>query len=47
MERSVVMRLTGLSEAAYERTLKRLFYTNRQLSPGLREAAQDLLRNAA
>jgi len=41
------MKLTGLSETAYERAIKRLFYASRLLSSELREAAQDLLRNAS
>jgi len=48
MERDIVMQMTGLTEAGYERTVKRLFYASRRrLPPELREAAQDLLRKAS
>jgi hypothetical protein len=47
VERSVVMALTGLTETAYDRTRKRLFYAIRQLSPELCRIAQDVLRNAS
>jgi hypothetical protein len=47
VDRNDVMALTGLTEAAYECTRKRLLYTSRQLPSELREVAQDLLRNVA
>ena len=45
--RNAVRGLTGLTDAAYERARKRLFYAGRTLSSELRESAHDLLRNAA
>lgn len=47
MEKNEVMRLTRLTEAAYECARRRLRSTTRGLPSELREAAQDLLRSAA
>ena len=47
MEKDEVMRLVGLTKAAYENARKRLRDAIRSLAPELLEAAQDLLRNAA
>jgi hypothetical protein len=47
LEKDEVMRLTGLTEAAYERARRRLRKAIRSLTSELREAAQDLLRSAA
>jgi hypothetical protein len=47
MEKDEVTRLAGLTEAAYECARRRLRKAIRSLTSELREAAQDLLRNAA
>jgi hypothetical protein len=47
VERDEVMKLTGLTAAAYKRARRRLRYMSRHLPFELREAAQDLLRCAA
>lgn len=46
VERAEVMKLTGLTAAAYKRARRRLRYTSRHLPSELRESAQDLLRCA-
>jgi hypothetical protein len=47
MERDEVMRLTGLSEAAYRSARRRLRRALSSLTSKLRETARDLLRSAA
>jgi hypothetical protein len=47
VERNEIMKITGLTEVAYQRARKRLLYTSRHLPSELREAAQDLLRSAS
>lgn len=46
-KRNAVKDLTGLTDTAYQRARKRLFYAGRNLSSELRELAQDLLRAAS
>lgn len=47
IEKDEVMRLTGLSEAAYNCAREKLRNTSRSLPSELRETARDLLRSAA
>lgn len=47
MEKHEVMRLTGLTEAAYNCSREKLRNTSRSLPSELRDAARDLLRSAA
>jgi hypothetical protein len=46
-ERDEIMEITGLGEAAYDRTRKRLLYLSRDLPPDLRDAVHDHLRSAS